>query len=489
MEAFNAIGLKPICVLPDQRAKPNKISQNFPFFKFSNTKTKNIINSQNPRDVLAKNIQGSLVLLASVLSAKVASALTYEEALEQSLGNNSGTDFDAESVVETLVNNPILVAGGVALIAVPFILSQVLGGKPKAFGVESAKSAYAKLADDPNAQLLDIRLPKDVKEVGSPDIRGLKKKTVSVVYKGEDKPGFLQKLSLKFKEPENTTLYILDKFDGNSELVAELVTANGFKSAYAIKDGAEGPRGWLNSGLPWIQPSKAFSFDLGGLTDAFGDATESLPVTLGLAAAAAGIGILTFTEIETVLQLLGSAALIQVVSKKLLFAEDRKQTLQQVDEFLTTKIAPKELVSDIKQIGSALLPVTVNNRALPAPPNQATATPEEPAAQSAPEPAVSAVNDTVLKSEATATPEEPAAQSAPEPTAAAVDSTVLKAEASTESQPEAVSVPEASSNGAPEINSVPQVEAKPVSHRPRALSPFAAYPDFKPPSSPCPSKP
>lgn len=27
--------------------------------------------------------------------------------------------------------------------------------------------------------------------------------------------------------------------------MAELVTANGFKSAYAIKDGAEGPRGWM----------------------------------------------------------------------------------------------------------------------------------------------------------------------------------------------------------------------------------------------------
>jgi len=35
------------------------------------------------------------------------------------------------------------------------------------------------------------------------------------------------------------------RFDGNCELVAELVTANGFKSAYAIKDGAEGPGGWL----------------------------------------------------------------------------------------------------------------------------------------------------------------------------------------------------------------------------------------------------
>jgi chitinase domain-containing protein 1 len=47
--------------------------------------------------------------------------------------------------------------------------------------------------------------------VGSPDIRGLRKKPVPIVYEGEDKPGFLKKLSLKFKEPENTTLFILDK--------------------------------------------------------------------------------------------------------------------------------------------------------------------------------------------------------------------------------------------------------------------------------------
>ena len=34
------------------------------------------------------------------------------------------------------------------------------------------------------------------------------------------------------------------RFDGNSELVAELVTANGYKAAFAVKDGAEGARGW-----------------------------------------------------------------------------------------------------------------------------------------------------------------------------------------------------------------------------------------------------
>lgn len=34
------------------------------------------------------------------------------------------------------------------------------------------------------------------------------------------------------------------RFDGNSELVAELVTANGYKAAVSVKDGAEGSRGW-----------------------------------------------------------------------------------------------------------------------------------------------------------------------------------------------------------------------------------------------------
>lgn len=38
-------------------------------------------------------------------------------------------------------------------------------------------------------------------------------------------------------------LYV--RFDGNSEMVAELAAVNGFKAAYAIKDGAEGPRGWM----------------------------------------------------------------------------------------------------------------------------------------------------------------------------------------------------------------------------------------------------
>ncbi|XP_059312497.1 rhodanese-like domain-containing protein 4, chloroplastic [Lycium ferocissimum] len=443
MEAINAVRLTPLSVLSDRRNEPRKIPSHPISFPF-----KNLCSVEN----LSRKFQGGLVLLSSALSTTgLAKALTYEETLELST-TSPAADFDAIAVAETVTTfaseNPIIIAGGFAALALPIVLFQVLGKPKSSFGVESAKTAYAKLAEDASAQLLDIRAPSELREVGSPDIKGLKKKPVTVVYKGEDKPGFLKKLALKFKEPENTTLFILDKFDGNSELVAELVTENGFKAAYAIKDGAEGPRGWLNSGLPWIVPKKTLSLDLSNLSDALdgvlGEGSDAVTVGLG-AAAAAGLGLLAFTEVETILQLLGSAALVQLVGKKLLFAEDRKQTLKQVDEFLTTKVAPKELVDEIKQIGKALLPDSVSSKVLPAP-----------------------------------------AEASP----AAATSTVEK----TESAPKEDIAPpkvEATSEPTPEVNSVPNAEVKvdalPESSRP--LSPYPNYPDLKPPTSPMPSQP
>ncbi|KAG6786852.1 hypothetical protein POTOM_008469 [Populus tomentosa] len=524
MKALNAASLTPLSVLCERRAETRK-SSSLPTvspIKFSHSDSLSASRSA-AQECLSRTLHGGVVLLSSVLSTGLARALTYEEALEKP-ASPFLSDFDVNGILDSVIKfgseNPTIIAGGVTVLAVPLILSLVLN-KPKSWGVESAKKAYAALGDDAKAQLLDIRATVEFRQVGSPDISGLSKKPASVVYKSEDKPGFLKKLSLKFKEPENTTLFILDnsicnfkhaivtstssligfgtnvnlhlelylcrleleepgksvkivRFDGNSELVAELVTVNGFKTAYAIKDGAEGPRGWMSSGLPWIPPKKALSLDLSDLSDtisgAFGEGSGALPVTFALSAAA-GLGVLAFSEMETILQVLGSAALIQFGSKKLLFAEailmdlsackqeDRKQTLEQVDEFLTTKIAPKELGDELKDIGRALLPVPVTIKALPA------------TTEASPEPAVA-------------------------------DGAVQKAEA------------------ASQINSVPITEPKAESFSgfSRPLSPYPyitahmvvaygikfstglgaehmtaflalQYPDLKPPTSPTPSKP
>lgn len=452
MEALNAVGLTSISVLSSRRTKPRNIttisSLKSPFsLNFKSTQL-------NVHEDTSRNFQGGLVFLSSVLSTGYATALTYEEALQQSI---SPSDSDVGAILDTLTNfiveNPAVIAGGAAILVVPLILSQFFGDS-KPWGIETAKNAYAKLAEDANAQLVDIRPLSDLRQVGTPDIKSLSKKSVPIVYNGEDKPGFLKKLALKFKEPENTTLFILDKFDGSSELVAELVTANGFKAAYAIKDGAEGPKGWMSSGLPWIQPKKGLSFDFSSLTDAIGEGSDAVSVALGVAAAT-GLSLLAYTEVETLLQVLGSAAIVQFLSKKLLFAEDRKQTFLQLDEFLTKQVAPKEVVDDIKQIGKAFLPSITISNSLPAP-AEASATITE-----------STVQTTEVPPEVD-----------PVPTAEVdSNSAPLKAETETVSAPEVDSVPAPEATGA----------SLPTPSRP--LSPFPYYPDFKPPTSPRPSQP
>ncbi|VAH67926.1 unnamed protein product [Triticum turgidum subsp. durum] len=404
-----------------------------------------------------------------------------------------------------------------AVVAVPLAVSQVLGGASKPYETVSVKAAYRRLLEEPDAQLVDIRPLKDAREVGLPDISEAKKKAVAVPYDGEDKNGFLKKLALRFKDPENTTLIILDKFDGNSELVAELVTSNGYKGAFAVKDGAEGPRGWQSSDLPWTAPKKGFSLDFGEL---FGDGSEGLPVTIGLAAAT-GLGLLAYTEIETVLQFLGSAAIVQLVASKLVYAEDRKKTLQQIDDFFNKKIAPKELVDEIKEIGQALLPSSGEAKSQPAaataaapPAATATAAPvAEPAAPAAATATAAPVAEPAAPAAATATaapvaePEAPAAEASTEsppdtttssrPLSPFANYPDLKPPASpsppaSEGKTEVKATVVAATESPAEVNSAPVAEAVEESSppaKPRPLSPYANYPDLKPPASPSPSPP
>lgn len=219
MEALNAAGLTPISVLSDgrrgTRKSPSLLFRSSPL-KLLNSGSFAAIPSPS-REYLNRSFHGGLVLLSSVLDPSFAKALTYEEALQQSMSSpasDGSFELDAsgtlDSAISFVTENPLLIVSGAAVLALPLVLSQILK-KPKPWGVDAAKSAYAKLGDDPNAQLLDIRPPVESRRVGNPDIRGLGKKSVSIFYKGEDKPSFLKKLSLKFKEPENITLFILDK--------------------------------------------------------------------------------------------------------------------------------------------------------------------------------------------------------------------------------------------------------------------------------------
>lgn len=106
--------------------------------------------------------------------------------------------------------DPLVIGGVLLAVAVPLILTQVFGGKSSKFGVETPGNAYKRLSEDPDTEVVDIREKKEIRESGTPNLKSLKKKVASIGYNRDDKLGFLKKLGLKFKNPENTTLIILD---------------------------------------------------------------------------------------------------------------------------------------------------------------------------------------------------------------------------------------------------------------------------------------
>ncbi|XP_076917507.1 rhodanese-like domain-containing protein 4A, chloroplastic [Bidens hawaiensis] len=121
----------------------------------------------------------------------------------------------------------------------------------------SAIDAFKKLKDDPNSQLLDIRDSKTLRVLGSPNLKYLNKNAVQVEFRAgdEDDEGFVKRVKESVKDPANTTLCILDNFDGESMKVAELLFKNGFKEAYAIRGGVRGNNGWLEIQETFLPPS------------------------------------------------------------------------------------------------------------------------------------------------------------------------------------------------------------------------------------------
>ncbi|KAH7440345.1 hypothetical protein KP509_04G103300 [Ceratopteris richardii] len=409
-----------------------------------------------PVDIRSRRLPSSSALLSSAvawLTAGSTSAASYDDILGPGQLIEAPTDLDVSSIVDSVsgfaAENPVAVIAGLAAISIPLVISNFFGG-PKTWGSISAKDALTKLEAE-EAQFLDIRSSDDVKAEGTPDLRSVKKRVFQIPYVPGEDEAYIKKLLDKFKDPSNTTLYVLDQFDGNSLSVAELLTANGFMSAYAIKGGAEGSNGWRNSELPWILPRKGFTLDINSLKDVidstFNDNPNLVPATLGVAAAA-GVSFVVFSEAETALQLLGSAALIQLFVKKFLFAKDRQKTLEELQTFLDTKIAPKEFVDEIKGISGALLPKykdvgsgdTTNGAA------------------------VSTESIPVIEAES--------------------DATLTSGVADVKEQTNPVEPAKTVSEAAPE----PLVAAADLPESSTPLSPYAQFPDLKPPAPPMPSR-
>jgi rhodanese-related sulfurtransferase len=128
-----------------------------------------------------------------------------------------------------------------------------------------SQRAYALLAQEPDAVLVDVRTRPEWTYVGLPDLGPLGKKVVRVEWQrypdGAPNPTFLDDLAAAGVEPEQTVLFLC-RSGVRSAAAAETASRAGFARAYNVSDGFEGPldadghrgaSGWRASGLPWRQ--------------------------------------------------------------------------------------------------------------------------------------------------------------------------------------------------------------------------------------------
>lgn len=112
------------------------------------------------------------------------------------------------SIDDFLNKNPFLVAGVTFIWLFVIPLVQEFFRKYKFI---PAIDAFRKLRDDPTCQLLDIREKKSLNVLNSPNLKIVNKSAVQVEFQEGDEEGFLRQVLGNFKEPESTSICILDK--------------------------------------------------------------------------------------------------------------------------------------------------------------------------------------------------------------------------------------------------------------------------------------
>ncbi|KAM0067394.1 putative Rhodanese-like domain-containing protein STR4 [Helianthus debilis subsp. tardiflorus] len=234
MESLSSIILSSSPIPPNQNPK-------FPKFKT----TKNHKSTNNTSSLKTQSLSFLFTTFHFPLSS-----LASEE-------TPTAAKIDLESVVVSIDDffnrYPFFVAG------VVFVWLYVIPATEeylRKYKFISAIDAFKKLKDDPDCQLLDIRDSKTLRVLGSPNLKLLNKNAVQVEFREGDEEGFLKRVKESFKDPPaNTTVCILDNFNGESMKVAELLFKNGFKEAYAIRGGVRGTNGWLEIQEALLPPS------------------------------------------------------------------------------------------------------------------------------------------------------------------------------------------------------------------------------------------
>lgn len=134
----------------------------------------------------------------------------------------------------------------------------------------SVSECWAKLQSEAGAVLIDVRTQAEWAFVGVPDLSSIGKNVLPIEWQtfpdNQINPNFGDRLQTGLQRlgaNEDTLLYFICRSGGRSRMAAQVAAASGFRNAYNVADGFEGPLdggghrgtvgGWKAAGLPWRQ--------------------------------------------------------------------------------------------------------------------------------------------------------------------------------------------------------------------------------------------
>lgn len=129
-------------------------------------------------------------------------------------------------------------------------------------GDVTSRQAYEALRGDTDAVLVDVRTRPEWQFVGVPVVDRIHFVEWTTYPDGSPNPHFLDELA-QAGVSADTSLFFICRSGQRSAAAAHAATAAGYRHAYNISDGFEGPpdgsgqrrvSGWKNHGLPWRQP-------------------------------------------------------------------------------------------------------------------------------------------------------------------------------------------------------------------------------------------
>lgn len=262
----------------------------------------------------------------------------------------------ASDLASFVSDNPLLIGGGALVLLAPVAIAAAFnGGGGGGAGVKSTtvERTLQALSEDPRVLLVDVRSKGEVKAQGSPDLRAVKRKALSLplaqTVKGEEvaDPNFADKFARLPGVSEESLVILLDA-DGRNAKAAAGAVADSVAKAYFVAGGAEA---WAATG-PWRAPSKGLSLSMpdlrqvGASLDGLAEDFKAAPsLTKGAVAIGAllGASVLVVNEIDVVLELAGLWAAGNFLLK-LVFADEREKTFTEIKTLVDDKVRGFALV-------------------------------------------------------------------------------------------------------------------------------------------------